>query len=127
MAATSILSTDDEMNAMAGENVDTTGWIDANKTAWGLQAEAYLATISKYDWSTNVSTILGVAAEILSEYVARYTAIAGISFNMLGDGGNTKSRVESEDQINIHAWRMLAIEKILSDKDFVNFVSDSKA
>ena len=39
MAATSILSTDAEMNAMAGENVDVTGWTDANKTAWGLHAE----------------------------------------------------------------------------------------
>ena len=42
MVATSILSTDAEMNAMAGELVDTTGWTDANKTAWGLQAENYL-------------------------------------------------------------------------------------
>ena len=123
MAATSILSTDDEMNAMAGELVDTTGWTDANKTAWGLQAEAYLASISQYDWSTNVATILGVAAEMLSEYVARYVAMQAIAFNMAG----FTSRIEAEDMINIHIFRMLAIEKIVSDPSFVDFVSDSNA
>lgn len=121
MAATSILSTDDEMNAMAGENIDTTGWTDANKTAWGLQAEAYLAVISKYDWSTNVATILGVTAEMLSEFVARYTAMQGILHNM----NAFTTRFEAEDMIGIHLARINAIEALLSNQDFVNFVSDS--
>lgn len=123
MAATSILSTDDEMNAMAGENVNTTGWTDANKTAWGLQAEAYVASLSKYDWSTNVTTILGVAAEMLSEFVARYTATGGLAYNM----ANLTTRFEAESMIAIHLARMNAIEELLKDPDFVNFVSNSEA
>jgi hypothetical protein len=122
MAATSILSTDAEMNAMAGELVDTTGWTDANKTAWGLQAEAYLASLSRYDWSTNVATIKGVAAEMLSEYVARYCAISGIAYNMGTVGATFSSLIEPEDMIQLHIYRMEQIEKLLKDQDFVNWV-----
>jgi hypothetical protein len=122
MAATSILSTDAEMNAMAGELVDATGWIDENKTAWGLQAEAYLASLSRYDWSTNVATITGVAAEMLSEYVARYVAICGIAYNMATVGATFSSLIEPEDMIQLHIYRMEQIEKLLKDQDFVNWI-----
>lgn len=113
MAATSILSTDAEMNAMAGENVDTTGWTDANKTAWGLQAENFLNVLAKYNFSDNYSSLNVDVKSILNEYVARYVGICGIAYNLLGDGGNTKTRIESEDQINIHVYRMEQIEKLL--------------
>lgn len=118
MAATSILSTDAEMNAMAGENVDVTGWTDANKTAWGIQAEAFLSALCRYDWSTNVATIDGTTAEMLSEYVARYTGTAGIAYNMAG----FTSRIEAEDMLNVHLFRMRQIEKILRDQKLVTYM-----
>jgi len=119
MVATSILSTDAEMLAMAGENVDAAGFTDANKTAWGLQAEAYLAAISRYDWSVNVATIDGTTAEMLSEYVARYVAVAAISYNMVG----FTSRIEAEDMINIHVFRMKLIEMLLKNQNNVDYMT----
>jgi len=110
MAATSILSTDAEMNAMAGENVDVTGWTDANKTAWGLQAEAYLMLISGHDFSGNFGNLNAVVKLALSEYVARYTAIAGIAFNM-----GTIIRIEAENVVNIHAWRLEKLERWIKE------------
>ncbi len=124
MAATSILSTDDEMNAMAGELVDTTGWTDANKTAWGIQAEAYLCAISKYDWVVNVATIDASTAEMLSEYVARYVAMSGIAYNMATVGATFSSLIEPEDMIQVHVYRMEKIEELLKDQDTVNYVKD---
>ncbi len=118
MAATSIMSTDAEMNAMAGENIDVTGWTDANKTAWGLQAENYVVVISRYDWSTNFASLDAKSKLILSEYVARYTAVAGIAYNMAG----FTSRIEAEDMINIHLFRMNRIEKLLSDQKVVTLI-----
>lgn len=118
MVATSILSTDAEMLAMAGENVDATGFTDPNKTAWGLQAEAYLATLARYDFSTNVATLTGVTAEMLSEYVSRYVAICAISYNMAG----FTTRIEAEDMINVHAFRMRQIERLLQRQTVVDFV-----
>ena len=118
MVATSILSTDAEMLAMAGENVNATGFTDNNKTAWGLQAEAYLSAISRYDWSTNVGTIDSTTAEMLSEYVSRYVAICAISYNMSG----FTSRVEAEDMINIHWTRMLQIEDLIDNQYLVTYM-----
>ncbi len=111
MAATSVLSTDAEMNAMAGENVDVTGWTDANKTAWGIQAEDYLCCLTNYDLVTNVATLGANFKMMLSEYVARYVGICAISYNMAG----FTSRVEAEDMVNIHIYRMKVIEQILKN------------
>ena len=122
MAATSILSTDDEMNAMGGELIDTTGWTDANKTAWGIQAEATLVALSRFDWVTNVATLQAKAKAILSEYVARYTAMSGIAFNMATVGATFSSLIEPEDMIQVHIYRLGVIEKLISNQDFVNFL-----
>jgi len=109
MAATSVLSTDAEMLAMAGENVDATGFTDANKTAWGIQAENFLNMLTNYDLVTNVATLGANFKLMLSEYVSRYVAVCAISYNMAG----FTSRVEAEDMINVHLFRMKRIEKIL--------------
>ncbi|MEA1877247.1 MAG: hypothetical protein U9N86_10320, partial [Bacteroidota bacterium] len=103
MAATSIMSTDAEMNAMAGENVDVTGWTDANKTAWGLQAECFLNILIRENFSDSYASLNIDIKYILNEYVARYVALCGITYNMAG----FTSIIEAEDMINIHVLRML--------------------
>ena len=122
MVATSILSTDAEMNAMAGELVDVSGWDDPNKTAWGLQAEGFLTLLARYDWSTNFATLNAVAKKILSEYVARYTAMSGIAYNLATVGATFSSLIEPEDMIQVHIYRMDLIEGLMKDQDFVNFL-----
>ena len=110
MVVTSVLSTDAEMIAMAGENVDATGFTDANKTAWGIQAEGFLCCLTNYDLVTNVASLKTYFEEILSEYVARYVGMQAILYNITG----FTSRIEAEDMINVHVFRMRAIEKLLS-------------
>jgi len=109
MVATSVLSTDAEMLAMAGENVDATGFSDANKTAWGIQAEGFLCCLTNYDLVTNVATLNSYFEEMLSEYVARYVGMQAIIYNMAG----FTSRIEAEDMVNVHVFRMREIEKLL--------------
>jgi len=118
MAATSIMSTDDEMNAMAGENIDVTGWTDANKTAWGLQAENYINILCRYNFSDNFGTLNVDVRNLLSEYVSRYVGISGIAYNMSG----FTSRIEAEDMMNIHLYRMNKIEQILVDQKGVTYM-----
>jgi hypothetical protein len=113
MAATSVLSTDAEMNAMAGELVDTTGWTDANKTAWGIQAENYLSALVNYDLTANVASIGANFKLMLSEYVARYTAVSGIMYNMGTVGATFSSLIEPEDMVQFHIYRMERIEGLL--------------
>lgn len=113
MAATSVLSTDAEMLAMAGELVDATGFTDANKTAWGIQAEAFLCMLTNYDLVTNVSTLEANFKAILSEYVARYVACSAIAYNMATVGAVFTSLIEPEDMIQLHIHRMEKIEELL--------------
>ena len=113
MAATSVFSTDAEMLAMAGELVDATGFTDANKTAWGIQAEGYLCCLTNYDLVTNVATIGANFKSILSEYVARYVACSAIAYNMATVGAVFSSLIEPEDMIQLHIHRMEKIEEQL--------------
>jgi len=99
------------MNAMAGEQVDTTGWTDANKTAWGIQAEAYLCMLANYDLVTNVASLGAKFKAILSEYVARYTAMSGIFYNT---GTYENGLIEAEDMAQLHIYRMEKIEQALT-------------
>jgi hypothetical protein len=112
MVVTSVLSTDAEMIAMAGELVDVTGFTEANKTAWGIQAEAFLCMLTNYDLVTNVGTLGAKFKAILSEYVARYVACSAIAYNM---SGFSLGLIEAEDMIQFHVYRMEAIEKILNN------------
>jgi len=113
MVVTSVLSTDAEMDAMAGELVDATGWTDANKEAWGIQAENYLSALVNYDLTTNVAKIGENFIEMLSEYVARYTAASGIMYNMATVGAVLSSLIEPEDMVQYHVYRMEKIEELL--------------
>ena len=113
MVATSVLSTDAEMLAMAGELVDATGFIDANKTAWGIQAENYLCALCNYDLVTNVGTLTANLKQMLSEYVARYVACSAIMYNMATVGAVFSSLIEPEDMVQFHVYRMELIEALL--------------
>jgi len=113
MAVTSVLSTDAEMIAMAGENVDATGFTDANKEAWGIQAEGYLCCLTNYDLVTNVATLSTYFEEMLSEYVARYVAVSAIFYNTAA----FTDLIEAEDMAQIHIFRMEKIEILLSKSE----------
>lgn len=113
MVVTSVLSSEAEMDAMAGELVDSTGWTETNKTAWGIQAENYLSMLVSYDLTANVGTLGTNFKGILSEYVARYTAMSGIMFNMATVGAIFSSLIEPEDMAQVHIHRMEKIETIL--------------
>ena len=113
MVATSVLSTDAEMLAMAGELVDATGFSDDNKTAWGIQAENYLSALCNYDLTTNVAKIGAHFKLMLSEYVARYVACSAIMYNMATVGAVFSSLIEPEDMVQFHVYRMESIEALL--------------
>lgn len=113
MVATSVLSSDAEMLAMAGELVDATGFTDANKTAWGIQAENYLSALVNYDLTTNVAKLAANYKLMLSEYVARYVACSAIMYNMATVGAVFSSLIEPEDMVQFHVYRMEKIEGLL--------------
>jgi len=102
----------------AGENVDSS----VPATAWDgfiEEAEAYLCGLTKYDIVTNWPTLSGEpTSPMLKEYCARDAAIQGIAYNTTGYG----SLQEAEDMINIHAWRINQIIKLLENPDIQDFM-----
>jgi hypothetical protein len=122
MVFSHVLVTEAELNAMAGELVDTTGWIEANKQAWANQGSAYLCALCRYDFVTNVATLNAQAKNMLAEWIARYTAMSGIAYNMATVGGTYSSLIEPEDMIQIHVYRMEEIQKLLQKENTLDFI-----
>lgn len=118
MVYTGTLTTEAEIAAMAGENVDATGDTEANHNTLVAQAESYLCNLSRYNWVDNFASLNADVKAILSEYCARYAAVALIAYNMAG----FTSRLEAEDMIMIHITRMRAIEKMLTDQKTVTYI-----
>lgn len=119
MAYTGVLTTVAEINSFAGELVDATGNIEANHNTWVAQAESFLMCLARYDFVTNYATLTAKTKGILSEYCARYAAVAAITYNMAG----YTSRIEAEDMINVHMARMAQIEKLIEDQKVVKLIT----
>ena len=109
MAYTGTITTEAEIALMAGENVGA-GATEANNNLLVAQAEAYLSALIQDDVVAGFAGYDTVTKQILSEWASRYAAMSLISFNMSG----FTSRIEAEDMINIHVFRMRIIAKILA-------------
>ena len=106
-----------EMQFMAGENVDATGDVTANHQFLHDYAAGYLSSLVKFDLIGGWSGLTADIKFIFSEWAARSAAIALIKYNMAG----YTSRVEAEDLINIHFFKMEAIEKLLNNASIQDF------
>ena len=118
MAFTGTITTEAEIALMAGENVDATGDTEANRNDLIAQAESYLSNLMKFNIVDNYASLNEDVRRMFSEWGARYAAIALISFNMVG----YTSRIEAEDMINIHIYRMEKIEGILNEVAHIDFI-----
>ncbi len=108
-----------EMQFMAGENVDATGDVTANHQFLHDYAAAYLSNLVKYDIETNWGLLNSVYKKMFSEWAARYAGMQLIAYNMAG----YTSRFEAENMININAFRMKQIEKLLEDSSIQDFMA----
>ena len=109
-----------EMQFMAGENVDATGDVEANHEAMQDHAEAYLSNLLKHNLGgTGFSDLEATLRIIITEWAARYAGMQLILFNMSG----YTSRVEAEDMVNVHVFRMNKIEEQLNKADVQDFMS----
>ena len=115
---------------MLADTTDVAGFMGAGVNAAftttmqdlvGVYTEAYLCNLIKYDAVTNWGTLNAIYKLIMSEYVARAIAVEAIKYDM-GTTSTYTSRVEAEDMINIHVYKMEKIELILSKADKQDFL-----
>lgn len=118
MAYTGTIVTENEIALMAGENVDATGDTEANHNILAAQAESYLSNLMRYNVVDNYSSLNEDVKRMLSEWAARFAAVTLIAYNMAG----YTSRVEAEDMMDVHFFRMQQIEKLLRDQDVIDYI-----
>lgn len=122
MAYTANIVTEAEMQFMAGENVDATGDITANHEALQDQAEAYLSNLLQHNLGgTGFSSLDATLRIIITEWAARYAGMQLILFNTVA----YTDRIEAEDMINVHLFRMRQIEKLLNQQSIRDFLGVS--
>ncbi len=118
MVYSGTILTEEDMALMSGENVDSTGDTEPNHNLLAAQAESYLSVLMRENVVDNFAGYDADFKAILTEWAARYAGITLIAFNMAG----FTSRIEAEDMINIHIFRMKALEKVLIDQKAVTFI-----
>jgi len=112
---------------MLADTADVAGFMGANVNAAftvtmqdlvGVYTEAYLCNLIKYDAVTNWGTMNATYKLMFSEYVARSIAVEAIKYDM----DSYTSRVEAEDMINTHIFRLNEIKEILKDASAQDFI-----
>ena len=112
------VATEADIALFAGENVDATGYTEINRNLAIAQAESYLCCLMRYNVVDNFSALNADVKAILTEWAGRYCAICFIIFNTAG----YTDRIEAEDMINIHLYRMKQIEFLLRDQKVVDYI-----
>ncbi len=100
-----------EMKFMAGKNVDPTGDVTANHQFLHDMAAGFLSALIQDDVIAGYSGYDTVTRQIINEWASRFAGAQLIAFNMAG----YTSRVEAEDMLNLHLFRMSEIERELKE------------
>ena len=85
---------------------------------WIQEGEAYLSNLVKFDIVANWASLNSTYRLMFTEWITRYAAIEVIKYNMNG----YTSRVEAEDLINVHIFRMEQIQKLLEKASVQDFM-----
>jgi hypothetical protein len=121
MVHTGIFATKAECDAAAGENVDATGYVEANINAWCLQAESIINCVARHNFSDSYATDNADVKYILTAAAASYVAMMAVIYNMAG----YTTRVEAEDMLNIHRDNWLRLLSIIKEQKVVTFINDA--
>lgn len=119
MAHSGIFATSAECDSKAGENVDATGWVEANINQWCAEAESYINIVCEHNFSDSYASLNQDVKKILTEACSNLVAIYGIAYNMYG----YTSRVESEDMISFLWARFHQCVDLLKDERYVKYIN----
>ena len=119
MADTGIFATTTEVQHKSGDGASSTSNVEAFINDYMTQAESFINTATRINYSDTFSTLNADVKGILKEAASNLAAIYIIQFDM---GGYT-NRKEAESMVNIlrdAALRAMSILRDEKSKDFVN-------
>ena len=118
MAYTGTIITEAKLAFYYGANVAARGSTADASDEWVLTAQGFLCNLVKYDIITNWATLNAIYKLLFTEYAGHYAAVMAIQYDMNG----YTSRIEAEDMVNIHVFRMEKIQKLLEDSSVQDFM-----
>lgn len=118
MGHTGIFATKAEIDVKVGENVDATGYTEANINNACAQSESFINCLCRYNFSDTYASLNGDVKRILSEASACWVAMDFISYNMAG----FSSRVEAEDMLNVLDSKLMKCLALLTDQNTLTFI-----
>jgi len=114
---TTMVADDADLVGFVGANV-AAGWTVAMADDVGVQAEAFICNLIRYDAVTNWALIGAIEKLMMTELVLRTIAVAAISYDMAA----YTSRIEAENMVNLHLYRINEITKLLSDQKVLTHI-----
>lgn len=119
MAHTGILATKAEIDVKVGEQVDTTGYTEANINARCKHAEAFISNYCKFDFVSNWDDLNAVYKYMLSDFVSSWVAQSFITYNMEAYG----SRIQAENLMLNNEMIIKFILKMLENRGGADFLA----
>ena len=122
MADTGIFATTAEVSRKAGANVSATANAEAYINDFMTQAESFINTFCRFNFSDNYSTLNVDIRGILKEVASNLAAIYVIQYDL---SSASASRTEFEDRINVLRDAALRGLSILRDKEAQRFMREA--
>lgn len=114
---TTIIADQADVAGFMGKNVDA-GFTVTMQDLVGVYAEAYLSNLVEFDIVTNFGSLNAVYKLMFSEYACRSIAVEAIKYAM----DSFTTRIEAEDMINVHVYRLEKIEALLKIATIQDFM-----
>lgn len=102
----------------AGGHVSGAAMTDDYNNVFIREAESYINTITRYNFSDTYTTLNADVKYLLEEAASNLAAIYAIQWDMRG----YTSRIEAEDMINILWARFKQCIKVLEDQKTTTFI-----
>lgn len=118
MADTGIFATTAQVGYKAGANASATSKSEAYVNNYMFQAESFINSACRYNFSDNYSSLNTDTKGILQEAASNLAAIYVIQYDMSG----FTSRIEAEDMVNILRDAALRCIALLKDKKTTDFI-----
>lgn len=119
MADTAIFASMGIVRMKAGSGVNTTAATsELIMNAWALQAESYINTVTKYNWSDTYSTLNNDVKFILQDAASCHSAMNLICYNMDG----YQSTAKAQTMLSVLNDRLEKDIKILAEIDKADFI-----
>jgi hypothetical protein len=120
MADTGIFATTAQVLMKAGAGASATSKAEAYVNNFLFQAESFINSQCRYNFSDNYATLNNDIKGILNECATAIAAIYVIQYDMSG----YTSRIEAEDMINILRDAYIRDLKLLRDKKVSDFIRE---